>query len=165
MEIETYLLFKIIYKDNDMLEIEVAASNGKYSGVTSTYIESNGNRLINLGQMLLNFPENIEHKVIYEFGADKEYLESVRETQKRFPKVLAHLSYIALDFHCIDAVGHTVTEITLHENTRKDMVEGVDAKVSLKLPFEPASLTEFAKSLIHMGNTKNGEALLKGFKE
>src|SRR5688572_12336703 len=102
MRIKSYLHFKIIYKDSDMLEIEVSASNGKYCGVTKTYIEADGKRLIQLGQMLLNFPEDVEHKVRDEFGADDKYLNSVNKTKKKFPKVLAHLSYVGLIFRCRD---------------------------------------------------------------
>lgn len=163
MKTNAYLHFKIIYRDDHLLEIEVSASNGKYCGVTTTYIEANGERLSKLGQMLLNFPENIEHRVMYELGADNEYVKSIKETQKQFPTILAHLSYIGLDFHCIDAVGHAVTEITLHTNTEEDMVEGVDAKVYLKLPFEPESVTKFARELISMGTAKSGDATLQGY--
>ena len=94
MKIKSYLHIKIIYKDSDMLEIEASASNGKFSGVTKTYVEADGKRLTNLGQILLNFPQDVEQKVVCEFGADENYLKSVNETKKKFPKVLAHLSYI-----------------------------------------------------------------------
>ncbi|MEO7839940.1 MAG: hypothetical protein ABIU06_11370 [Anaerolineales bacterium] len=148
-----------------MLEIEASASNGKFSGVTKTYIEADGKRLINLGQMLLNFPQDVEQKVVCEFGADENYLKSVDETKKRFPKVLAHLSYISLAFRCRDNTDYTVAEITLQEGIDEDMKEGIKAKVHMEMPFDPAYITDFGKELVSMGEKKEGHAVLRGHPE
>jgi hypothetical protein len=150
------LSFKIIYYDEDLIQCEVVASNGRFAGATDLYTEADGEKLIDLAQRLKGFPKAITQKEELHFGfTEEEIAKLINE------KIKPYDSYVGLRFYCYDLTGHPAVSITLREHSWTERKEA-GGKVSFELKFDPAQLDEFIQDLIKMVEGKQGEAILNG---
>jgi hypothetical protein len=152
------LSFAVAYKDEQLIQIEVTASNGRYAGVTTFYTNSDGQELINFSKKLQGFPQNIDQEIMQEFGFTQEELK-VFEKESSGLKTIS--SYVGLTFFCIGKLGHAAISIKLIEDNWSEREEA-RGKVSFELQFDPASLDLFVQELTALGETKTEKATLLG---
>lgn len=62
------LSFEIVYKAEDLIQVKVIASNGKFAGITAFYSDVDGKKLIEFAEKLRGFPKEIGQVVDQEFG-------------------------------------------------------------------------------------------------
>lgn len=151
---KSFLSIKSIYQDEDLMELLIEASNGKYSGETRIYIESDCVKLIELGKKLMGFPKEIREQYIFELGFTE------KDKQIR-PHVKFDNAYIRIVFGCIDQAGHTSAQITIREGSRipRELARG---EAYFDLLFEPNQVDVFSNELINFGLGKNNTAVLNG---
>jgi len=150
------LSFETLYLDEDLLQIEVIASNGKYAGITTFYLNPNETELVEFAKKLLSFPQYIGQVVRHKFGFSQDELIDLKK--KGFKGVT---SFVDLHFYCVDKLGHSALRINLIEESWSEQEDDRD-NVSLELQFDPASLDVFVQELIVLAETKKGKATLKG---
>ena len=123
-----------------MLKIFVEACNGEYLGVSKIYI--NHGELSEFANVIKGFPTNSNDKRIYNFGGE--------------------LSYLNLDFSCIDKLGHSSVFIDIGDENWNN--EKRRNKACFAMYFEPEAINNFVKELINISNSEEGKAILKGYK-
>lgn len=143
------LSFEVVYSDEDLFQVEVIASNGRFAGTALFYFGLDGKELIEFGEKLRGFPKAVDQVIYQEFGHTRKEISDLKEI---FLGLEPGIPYIGLKFFCADRTGHSVVDIVLF-----DM-----GKVSLELQFDPASLDQFVQELINVGNTEEGKATLVG---
>ncbi|MBA4384367.1 MAG: hypothetical protein C0410_06500 [Anaerolinea sp.] len=149
---KSYLSFQRIYKDEDLLELFIEASNGKYSGATKIYIESDGEKLITLGENLKGFPKDIRSQFIIELG--------VTEKDKQLQRhIKFNHAYLRIIFGCIDKAGHTTAQIKIREDSWIQR-ESALGEAYFELLFEPSQVDFFADELVNLGLGKIDTAVL-----
>ena len=92
---ESYLELELIWKDDEMFELRVTASNGRYFGITEVYETSES--LDHFAELLFGFPKN-NLTLFHEMGKKNSY------------------AYFSMKYYCIDNAGHLGIEINLEEN-------------------------------------------------
>ena len=152
------LSFEIVYKDLDIICIEVKTSNGRFAGTTSFYCNSSGDELEKLGKGLMGFPKNLQEEYFQEFGVANPKTE---ETKVVYSELVDAYSYVGLNFHCVDKLGHTAVHIVLIEEHRPNLKEA-RGKVTFELQFYPAALDNFIQEIMLMSKTLEGKAELIG---
>jgi hypothetical protein len=155
------LSLEIIYHDEHLLEIRVSATNGRYSGVTSVYLNEDGQQLIDFGNQLKGFPERIGQVEEIEFGFTQKYREEFQKLKELTPPIEPAIAYVGFRFYCIDSLGHTAVFVNLQEEVWSKRAEAI-GKVTFEMRFEPAQLDKFAEELVELGKKKEGMATLLG---
>ncbi|HUX61094.1 MAG TPA: hypothetical protein VMV32_07270 [Ignavibacteriaceae bacterium] len=141
MDNRQYLDLKIIWKDDDMFEIKVSASNGRFSGITEVY--DTPDSLLSFAKSLKGFP--IGNKIIfYEAGKKDGY------------------AYFSMRFYAIDNFGHVGIQICLEENVSTEFRAEEKDKISLELLVEPSAIDSFQNELIHLAEKQEGNATIYG---
>ena len=121
------LIIKPIWSDVDMIEIQITASNGHFSGRTGIYI-SHGT-LAETAELLTGFPKTTTDKRLVEFGA--------------FGPNLAK-GAARLDFHCLTHSGPVELQVRIGSDPQlKERVETAE----FFLRVEPASIDRFVNEL------------------
>jgi len=153
------LTFEIVYQDEHLLQVEIKASNGRYAGITTFYINPDGKELIEFGEKLRGFPKKIGQTIRQEFGYTQKELDELKLHDSGLKTVMY---YAGLYFSCIDKNGHTAVDLVLLEDNwaERDEARG---KASFELRFDPASLDQFVQELIDVGKSKEGKATLRGY--
>ncbi len=82
---KSYLELQIVWKDDDMFQLKVTASNERYSGTTEVYDTTES--LYSFAQTLIGFP-NGQQELFHEAGMKDGY------------------AYFSMRFYCIDNAGH-----------------------------------------------------------
>ena len=77
---QSFLELKVIWKDDDMFELRIKTSNGRYSGMTEVYDTSE--TLTDFAKALMGFPTD-RKTLFYEIGEKDSY------------------SYFSIRFYCI----------------------------------------------------------------
>jgi hypothetical protein len=138
---KSYLELKVIWKDADMIELKVKASNSRFSGTTEVY--ENPEYLYDLSNKLLGFPT--EHKTIfYEAGQKNNY------------------GYFSMNFYCIDNIGHIGVEINIEENVPTYHRKEEKDKLKLEIIVVPSGIDNFQKELLNLAKREVGSAILYG---
>jgi len=140
-ELKSYLKLKIIWKDDDMFELEINASNNLYFGTTEVYDTSES--LYEFAQTLVDFPKN-EKQLIYELGNQDGY------------------AFFSMRFYCIDGFGHIGVEIILEENKSTDYRKEAKSTSKFEIIVEPSAIDNFQKSLSTISKKQEGIAILYG---
>ncbi len=131
---ESFLEMEIIWKDDDILELKVFASNGRYSGTTEVYDTSDS--LIGFAKTLIGYPaENPTLTYQAENGRDNSFV---------------------VTFYCVDNSGHIGVQIELEERIR----EGQKNKIKFEINVVPSCIDNFQRELVQMATTRNGTARL-----
>jgi hypothetical protein len=141
MDNRQYLDLKIIWKDDDMFEVKVTASNGRFSGVTEVYDTSDS--LLNFAKSLKGFP-NDNRTLLYEAGQKDSY------------------AYYSMRFYTIDNYGHVGVQICLEENVATEFRAEEKDKICLELLVESSAIDIFQRELIHLAQDQTGNATLNG---
>lgn len=139
--LKSFLALKIIWKDDDMFELKVTASNGRYSGTTEVYDTTES--LSNFAQTLVDFP-NDNKKLFHEAGFKDGY------------------AYFSMHFYCIDTAGHIGVVINLEDNVATEFRQEEKDKLKLEIIVEPNAIDNFQKELSRLAKTKDGIATLYG---
>jgi hypothetical protein len=152
------LTFEIVYLSEDLLQVEIKASNGRFAGTTTFYTDTAGKELAQFAEKLRGFPKAIGQTIRQEFGYAQNDLDELKATRIGL-KTSAF--YARLDFISVDKKGHTAVDVILLEDnwTEREEARG---KASFELDFDPASLDQFVQELIEISESKTGKATLRG---
>jgi hypothetical protein len=140
-KLKSFLELEIIWKDYDMFELKVTASNGRYFGTTEIYDTTES--LLSFSQTLIGFP-NDNKTTLHEAGNKDGY------------------AYFSMNFYCIDNVGHIGVEINLEDNVATEFRHEEKDKLKLEIIVEPSAIDNFQKSLSQLATTQKGLAILYG---
>jgi hypothetical protein len=155
------LSFEAVYRDQDLLEIEVKASNGRYAGVTKFYLGIDGEELRELIEKLQGFPRDVKQVIERKLGYETEEPCDRQGYASRHKSNPFYSPSASLKFQCIDNSGHTAVEIILAEENWSER-ESAGGKASFELLFEPAALDTFCAELSEVVKNKAGKAVLSG---
>ncbi|SKC10850.1 hypothetical protein SAMN05660477_03063 [Soonwooa buanensis] len=139
--INSFLKFEIIWKDDDMFEVKINASNVKFYGETEVYDTSDS--LSQFANKLIDFPKN-EKIIFYELGSQNSF------------------SYCSIRFYCIDNFGKIGVELNIEENVSTEYRTEEKSKVKLEIIVEPSAIDRFQKSLLNLATKQHGIAILYG---
>ena len=139
---KSFLKLKIIWKDDEMFELQVTASNGRFLGTTEVYDQSEP--LYDFANSLLGFPRTSGSVLLHETGEKDSY------------------AYFAMKFYAIDSVGHLGVQVTLESNVPTKYRTEEKDKLTLEILTEPSLLDNFVKSLLTLAKDEEGEAILEG---
>jgi hypothetical protein len=64
----SYIKFKVIGTDDDIINLSISVSNGEYSATQDIYIYRHD--ILKFGNALKNFPRKPDEEVIFEYGSD-----------------------------------------------------------------------------------------------
>ncbi|MGK0236186.1 MAG: hypothetical protein ACI9EK_002734 [Psychroserpens sp.] len=138
---KSYLELNVIWKDDDMFELRVTASNGRYFGITEVYETSES--LGDFTDLLYSFPKD-NLTICHEMGAKDSY------------------AYFSMKYYCIDNAGHLGIELNLEENVATAYRNEEKDKLKLEIIVEPSSIDNFQRELKHLANNQEGKATLFG---
>lgn len=136
-----YLKLEVIWKDESMIELQVSANNGRYSGTTEVYESSES--LLSFANELYGFP----------FGKDKV---------THFCGEKDSYAYFGMEFYKIGMTGKCGLLITLEENVATEYRKNEKDKLSMELIVEPNSIDIFYQELKSLALKEDGIAVLKG---
>jgi hypothetical protein len=141
IDLKSFLRLKVIWKDNDMFELEVKTSNIHFSGKTEVYDQSES--LSEFALKLTNFPNN-EMTLYYEMGEKDSY------------------AYFSISFYPIDLGGHIGVEIYLESSVPTEYRKEEKHKLKLEFIVEPSAIDNFQKELFTLTKNREGTAILFG---
>ena len=134
------LIFKVIWKDDEMIEIQISVDNGRYSGTMKIYEVSKS--LLKFVNELNQFPFHNERITHCMGGKDSS-------------------AYFEMDFYKIGPSGKCGVLITMEENVSTEYRKEEKDKLSLELLIEPNSINNFCKELQGLAEKEEGTAELK----
>ncbi len=140
-ELKSYLKLKIIWKDDDMFELKIIASNNRFYGTTEVYDTSES--LYSFAQTLIDFPKN-EKQLIYKLGIQNGY------------------AFCSIRFYCIDNFGYIGVEIILEDNVNTNFRNEEKSKVKLEIMVEASGIDNFRQALSTLSKKQEGIAILYG---
>ena len=141
---KSFLDLKVIWKDNDMFELQVKASNDCYMGTTNVYDTKES--LSSFAQLLKGYPK--DNNVLFYQAGQKDNNDSY--------------AYFSMKFYCIDNAGHVGVQINLEENVATEYRPEEKDKVILEILVEPAAIDRFQKDLFDLATKEDGQAILIG---
>lgn len=139
--IKSYLKLSVIWKDDDLFELSVSASNISFSGGTEIYDQSG--RLSDFANRLIKFPQS-EKVLFYDAGQRDGY------------------AYFSMKYYLINPSGLVGVEICLESNESSDFRSEGKNKVKLEIMVELAAIDRFQKELSHLAKNEEGSAILYG---
>ena len=136
------LTLKAVWKDADMVELQVVASNGRFAGGTCVYVSVGD--LEQCSQQLRGFPATPQDKRRLDWG-----------------DLDAHsgLGGATLEFACLDLSAHAGAWVELKAGDVDEIMPS--QRVRLFLPVEGAAVDRFVRELAILGRDKWGEASLR----
>lgn len=140
--LKSFLELKVVWKDDDMFELKVLASNGRYSGTTEVYDTSDS--LGNFAKSLIGYP-TVDAKTLKHEAGQKD----------------SH-SYFAMTFYCIDNSGHIGVQIELEESVATNYRKEEKDKIKLEIIAVSSGIDTFQNELLQLATTQNGTATLHG---
>jgi hypothetical protein len=140
MKLDSQLAIELVWEDQDLEELLISASNGRFSGIAQVYfghgeIEDFANRI-------RGFPRELSHRVI--FGNKQS--DSCAE----------------LTFYCVDGVGHTMVKVSLGEEFQVYGRPITCGRVEFEMLFEPLALDSFWQELNQIAMRRSRRAVLPG---
>jgi len=139
MEKEKQLKLEVIWKDDEMFEIQVKVSNGRYAGTTEVYEQYEA--LLNFSYQLRSYP--LKETLSHSCGERGNYV------------------FFEMKFYPI-GISKIGVLISIEENTpTESRVEEKD-KLSIELLIEQNSLDNFQKELFDLAYYQKGSATLIG---
>jgi len=142
---KSFLDLKVIWKDDEMFELEIKASNGRYTGTTNVYDTKES--LSSFAELLKGYPK--DNSVLFYEAGQKDNKDSY--------------AYFSMKYYCIDNAGHVGVQINLEENVSTEHRPEEKDKVFLEILVEPASIDRFQKDLFDLANKEEGQAILLGY--
>ena len=139
--LKSFLEMQIVWKDDDMFELKVTSSNGRYFGTTEVYDRTKS--LFYFAQNTNGFPNN-NKKLFHAAGIKDGY------------------AYFSMNFYCIDNAEHNGVEINLEDNVATEFRHEEKDKLKLEIIVEPSAIDSFQKELSQLATTQKGTAILYG---
>jgi hypothetical protein len=140
------IYFKYLYHDNDIIELQVTAFNGRFGGTTNVYVDYT--QLSETAKGLEDFPRNSSDNRQFVFGA--------------FGSKFAG-GGVRLRFYCKDLAGHVAVEAMVEDDYRFETTESrfeTTESATLLLNVEPAAIDEFGLGIRRLENELTGTATL-----
>ena len=135
------LQISIVYTDEHLIELRVAASNGCFAGQVDVYADSDA--LVGLAETLRGFPDGQDDSREFELGSfDAAYAGGGA----------------GFRFYCLDSVGHAAAEVRLRSDPEDG--GGVSDTVVLRIPVEAAAVDSFVVQLAEASAAVGQSALL-----
>jgi hypothetical protein len=141
-QLENGISIKVIWFDEDLLEVLCSCSNGYFSGLTEFYLAHDAPS--QLASTLSGFPSSAADYRDFELGAFKP--------NHAGGGVLMH-------FYCVDSVGHAAVYVKLKDGGRNS--PGEIQSVALHILIEAAGVDNFVQQLKAMGKTIGAGAFLR----
>lgn len=138
---KSFLELEIIWKDDDMFELRVTASNVDFFGRTEVYDQSES--LSKFASTLKGFP-NDNNTLFYEAGQKDSY------------------AYFSMKYYLIDNGGHIGVELNLESNVATEYRQEEKNKVKLEIIVEPSAIDNFQRELYSLAVKEEGSAILYG---
>jgi hypothetical protein len=129
--------FKIVWFDQDVVELRVSASNGRFSGQVNLYLGRG--RLSGTADLLKGFPSDSTDSRDVELGTFN-------------PNHVGGGAQMHL--YCLDMAGHAAVDVKLRLDTCKTM--GEVGSVALRIPVEAAAIDSFAMQVRAMDEEQVG---------
>jgi hypothetical protein len=123
--LERGIEIEVVWFDQDVTEVLIRCSNGRFSGQTKMYLSHD--ELSKTAGALRGFPSDSTDRRDFELGAF-----SASEAG----------GGVRMHFFCLDSVGHAVVEVALRSEGSEALGEA--ESVVLKLPVEAAAIDSFA---------------------
>lgn len=139
---QSYLTFKILSAEPYMIELEVTASNGRYSGVTRIFTDQPD--LLSLAESLDGFPKEITDLVSYEAGDKGGY------------------AYLGLRFYCIDGVGHIAVHIVMKDSMISPPRPEIKSTAEFEILCVPSALEALKAALVAIAQSGIGSVTMYG---
>jgi hypothetical protein len=137
-----FLKLKVIWTDDDMLELQVTAFNGHFLGTTEVY--DTDERLSQFADSLIGFPKTTDSTLTHEAGERDSY------------------SFFSMKFYTIDSAGHLGVQVSIESNVPTKFRPEEKDKLTMELKTEPSCVDTFIKSLVTLVKNRDGEAILNG---
>lgn len=137
----SFLELKVVWKDDEMLELMVYGSNSRYSGKTEVYVTSE--TLLSFTKSLLNYPKE-EKQLFYQAGERDSY------------------AYFSMRYYVIGFTRLIGVEIELEENVATEFRPEEKSKLKLEIIVEPSAIDKFQKELTTLAKNQDGKATLYG---
>ncbi len=139
---KSFLEIKIIWKDDEMVELQVTASDGNYFGKTEIYDTTES--LLDFTKEIEGFPLDFNKSLFYETGNKDGY------------------AYFSMHLYCLDNAGHIGVEINFEENVASNQMRKIKNKIRIEIIVEPVFIDYFQKELTQLANNQMGVATLYG---
>jgi hypothetical protein len=137
---EQGIRFKLIWEDNDLLEIALSAWNGEFGGIAKIYVGHG--ELVEMAKSLGGFPLANPDDRKFDLG----------------DLSLDGLGGASLRFYTKDMAGHSMVEISIIAGSH---FPGHVQTVTLRAPIEAAAVDDFVVELIKIENQLDSTAFLK----
>lgn len=138
---KSFLELRVIWKDDEMFELKVTASNIQFLGSTDVYEQSES--LSSFASTLKDFPNN-NKTLFHEAGQKDSY------------------AYFSMKYYSIGKSGQIGVEINLESNVATEFRQEEKNKVKLEIIVEPSAIDNFHKELLHLAKYEEGTAILFG---
>jgi hypothetical protein len=138
-----FLKLEVIWKDDDMFELQISVNNGRYSGRTEVYETKDS--LLPFAISLKGYPNSLE-SLFHSCGEKDSY------------------AYFEMKFYQIGSAGIVGVGISIEENVTTEYREEEKDKLKLELIVEPNAIDKFQKELVNLAQTEQGIAELIAIK-
>lgn len=139
---ETGIKFEVIWTDDDVVEVRVHASNGRFAGTADCY--GGHDAISRLADAVRGFPTSSDDRRELEIGT--------------FDPAFAG-GGARLVLRCVDAVGHAVADVTVRADPRGN--GWPDQIASFSVPVESAAIDDFVEALGIMPSVVGAVASLR----
>jgi hypothetical protein len=138
---KSFLELRIIWKDDEMFELNVTASNIDFFGTTQVYDQSES--ILRFASTLVDFPKG-DTTLFHEAGEKDSY------------------AYFSMRYYPIGRTGRVGVEVSLESNVATEFRPEEKNKLKLEIIVEPSAIDNFQKELVTLARTEEGCAILYG---
>jgi hypothetical protein len=135
------LTISVVDRDDDYLGIDVFVASSRFSGAARIY--AGLDQLSAFAGHIEGFPKSPQDERRYDFGSTD-------------PQIAG--GFVSLHFHCVDAAGHPVIDVTIEDDDRWHPA----ATAKLEIGILAADLDRFVADLRRVEQSRAGEAVLPG---
>ncbi|RDH82829.1 MAG: hypothetical protein DIZ80_11190 [endosymbiont of Galathealinum brachiosum] len=139
---EIFISLDIIWQDQDLVEILIKSSNGKFYGETEVY--TNYSELSDLALSLMGFPKSVSENIYYSAGEKNSY------------------SFASIYFYCFSVTGHTAALVNIEANIASNQRKEEKHEIKMEVQFEALAIDKFQNQVVNMVKNKYGKATLNG---
>lgn len=129
--------FSSVWEDEDLFELEIRASNGRFTGRARCY--TTRGQIAELASCIDRFPKSSSDAFGFSTHSGDFY------------------SYFSLDFRCVDGRGGVVVRVKVADIVHFSNAPGTNDVVEFDLGVEPASIDNFVNELAALAQAKIGE--------
>jgi hypothetical protein len=134
MTVENGIYLEVIWFDQDVIEIVLSCSNGRFSGQAEIYLSHDG--LLEFAGRLRGFPQSVSDSRTFELGTFNP----------------SHADGgVRMKFSCRDSTGRAVVEIRLRGDACEAL--GEPESVALRIRIESAAIDSFVQQLAAVDST------------